>query len=40
MKKAKTESLTRLDSNYIFYVCLAVVVAIAVFGLVSDIAGR
>jgi preprotein translocase subunit Sec61beta len=40
MKRAKTESMVRLDPNYIFYVCLALVIAIAVYGIATDVAGR
>jgi hypothetical protein len=30
----------RIDSNYIFYICLSAVLAAAVFGLLTDVAGR
>ena len=41
MKSTKTLRTMRVEENYIFYVCLTLVLAIAAFGIVTDvIAGR
>ena len=41
MKSTKTLRTMRVEENYIFYVCLTLVLAIAAFGIVTDvISGR
>ena len=37
MRRAKAESIVRIDPDYIFYVCLALVLAIAAIGIATDI---
>ncbi len=32
--------MVRMEESYIFYTCLMLVLAIAAFGIVTDIAGR
>lgn len=40
MKQSKSETLARVDENYIFYVCLSLVLAIAALGILVDMTGR
>jgi hypothetical protein len=41
MKGSKAEKLVRIEQTYIFYTCLILVLAIAAFGIVTDVmAGR
>jgi hypothetical protein len=37
MKRGKSGKLLSIDDNYIFYACLLIVLAIAVFGIASDV---
>ncbi|HKX83587.1 MAG TPA: hypothetical protein VJL58_05140 [Pyrinomonadaceae bacterium] len=41
MKSNNSQILVRTSENLIFYTCLAIVLAVALFGIVSDlVAGR
>jgi hypothetical protein len=40
MRRTRTEKLARVEENYIFYTCLALVLAIAAFGVFIDLTGR
>ena len=41
MRSNNSQILVRTSENLIFYTCLAIVLAVAVFGVVSDVlAGR
>lgn len=40
MKQSKSTGLVRTEENYIFYTCLILVLAIAVGGILTDIASR
>lgn len=37
MKSNNSEVLVRSSENYIFYICLAIVLAVAAFGVVNDV---
>lgn len=40
MKSNNLQILVRASENYIFYICLAIVLAVAVFGIASDFVTR
>jgi len=40
MRKSKATMLVRIEDNYIFYTCLILVLAIAAFGIATDMINR
>ena len=40
MKRSKAERLRSTEENYIFYTCLALVLAIAMIGIAADFLGK
>ena len=40
MKRSRSQTMVRMEESYIFYACLVLVLAIAAFGIVTDITGR
>jgi hypothetical protein len=40
MSRIRSKTMVRMEESYIFYTCLMLVLAIAAFGIVTDIAGR
>ena len=40
MRKNREETMVRIEDNYIFYTCLILVLAIAAFGIATDMINR
>jgi hypothetical protein len=40
MRESKSTKLVLIEDNYIFYTCLVLVLAIAAFGLATDLINR
>jgi hypothetical protein len=40
MRRTRSEAMARVEENYIFYICLTLVLAIAAVGLITDTIAR
>ena len=40
MRRTRSETMVRIEENYIFYTCLTLVLAIAAFGIIIDTIAR